>query len=165
MDSDTVKLYFQMPVIQMNAIPGFEMVPLLEALNGPFLPSDVSQATATLAIQAARMLSDDKSDTETEKASVPMAMKVMVAPIDPKEESEAEDVKEAEAEGESHEQSESCQTTPVGRHVIKQRLGTSLPSTPNLTAVSTASTRSSGDSFTSSCSTKHLLTQQQQQQV
>ncbi len=162
-----------MPVIQMNTIPGFEMVPLLEALNGPFLPSDVSQATATLAIQAARLLSDDKSDSEAEKGSVPMAMKVMVAPMEPKEESELEDVmtmtvKEGggeEGDPASHEVSESCQNTPVGRHVIKQRLGSSLPTTPNLTAVSTASTRSSGDSFTSSCSTKQLLTQQQQQQV
>lgn len=65
-----------MPVIQLNAIPGYEMVPLLEALNGPYHPSDLSAATASLARDAARALNpaEDVSDTR------PIAMTVMVAP-------------------------------------------------------------------------------------
>jgi hypothetical protein len=66
-----------MPVIQMNAIPGYEMVPLLEALNGPFQASELSTAAAALARQeAARILNGSEDPTETS----PIAMTVMVAP-------------------------------------------------------------------------------------
>jgi hypothetical protein len=67
-----------MPVIQMNAIPGYEMVPLLEALNGPYQPSDLTMAAASLARQeAVRALNSTEDGSELH----PIAMTVIVAPL------------------------------------------------------------------------------------
>jgi len=75
----------EMPVIQMNAIPGYEMVPLLEALNGPYQPSEYSAVAAAHEArrqEAARALNpNDESGDNT-----PIAMTVIVAPLETDEE-------------------------------------------------------------------------------
>lgn len=68
-----------MPAVQMNSIPGYEMVPLLEALNGPYPCSDLpSSAAATLVVrqEAARALNPCEETSDGR----PIAMTVMVAP-------------------------------------------------------------------------------------
>ncbi|XP_021960253.1 E3 ubiquitin-protein ligase MGRN1 isoform X2 [Folsomia candida] len=68
----------EMPVIHMNAIPGYEVIPLLEALNGPYQPSDLTMAAASLHRQEAARAALNDSTEGTELR--PIAMTVMVAP-------------------------------------------------------------------------------------
>lgn len=63
-----------MPVIQMNTIPGYEMIPLLEALNGPYQPSELTRAAASRQ-EAVRTLNDTGERNELH----PIPMTVMVA--------------------------------------------------------------------------------------
>lgn len=79
-----------MPVVQMNSIPGYEMVPLLEALNGPYPCSDLpSTAAATLVVrqEAARVLNPCEETVDGR----PIAMTVMVAPSLEEQEMEGSD--------------------------------------------------------------------------
>lgn len=63
----------------MNSIPGYEMVPLLEALNGPYPASDLPSTTAATMVvrqEAARALNPCEETVDGR----PIAMTVMVAP-------------------------------------------------------------------------------------
>jgi len=69
----------QIPVIPVNSIPGYEVVPLLEALNGPYQPSELAAAAAAANVtrqEAARMLNQGEDSGD----SKPIAMTLMVSP-------------------------------------------------------------------------------------
>jgi len=72
------------PVMPLNSIPGYDMVPLLEALNGPYQSSSLQAGDGNLNASSARQEAVRvlNMSNESEEPN-PIAMTVMVSPSQP----------------------------------------------------------------------------------